>query len=170
MHTSRLCDHPRITANTDGGQTEGLFYLSGPIDYLAKAAEPQLDERERAAAWIAGTLSGEDEIIFSMERVAELAMAEGPGEEILTLMGPARAHQDRYDDSARVWFEGQTEAVETTQIQVQREQLRQLWLWTVQDDVISALEDYVNKAHGDTTLDAIHVLNDIRTRLSGVAT
>lgn len=166
MHSSRLSDHPRITAHTDGGQTEGLFYLSGPTDYQAKAAELPLDERARTAAWMDGTLEGEGEIIFSMEQVAALAMAEGPDDEILTLVGPTGAKQDRFDETTQRWFEGQREGVDTDQIQVQRGQLRHTWFWVLQKEVVSATEQLANKAE-DNPLAAIQTLNQIRALLAG---
>ena len=131
-----LSDHPRITAHTDGGQVDGLFYLNGPIDYAATAATPQMEDSERYSAWAAGTLVGEAEIIFEMERVAALAAEEGDRSDLLTLVGPlCNDTQDRFDEKAQAWFATGEGDVAVGQGQVPRGDLQDMWLRALRSGV-----------------------------------
>lgn len=125
MHTHYLCDHPKIFALTDGWQTQGQFYLHGPVNFQEVSSSPaplhDTDQHVRPQP-------GHAEIVFSMERLKALAEEEGQPTDVLTLEGPSAQNHGQYDDLSNAWAAGETaQGMTLDRIQVLRTHLREFW-------------------------------------------
>ena len=138
MHTHHISDYPNIFANTDGGQTEGLFYLHAPLNYHEVAGSPPLP-KDHPNYWDR-PLPGHAIIVFSMERLKSLAEEEGSPDDLLTLEGPLDG--DRSDPAIEAWFyqDGPANGL-LAQVQVPRTNLRAFWTWQILPELTSQLEN-----------------------------
>lgn len=161
MHTHWLSQHPRALAFTDGGQTDGLFYLKAPLDYHKLAAAPTSDVLDASDEGLA-------EIVFDMAKLRSLAREPGKDDDLILLEGPRHDDGgescDRHDPRADAWFAGhRDDDLATATVQMLRGDLRSFWVWTLVADIISSLEtfagDHIMRAR--PAAEALRVLEQI---------
>jgi hypothetical protein len=163
MHTHHLSNHPKIFVNTDGGQTEGQFYIHGPVNFHEvagstppDAADPNRWDRPQA---------GHNEIVFSMERLKALAEEEGSPTDLLTLEGPDAQKHGRDVDLTNAWFAGEpAEGLTLGRIQIPRTDLRTFWTWQLIPQFVSQLEGMDVPPHHEGSF--LSLLGQLQTQLN----
>ena len=139
---------------------EGAFYLHAPLDYASTAALTEPSDGNS----VERPLPGHAEIVFTMERVRELAEAEGNDNDILTLEGPDNAH-DRHNKSVLAWFEGHEQGdLQIHRVQILRSELRQFWIWQLIPQVVSQIEKMGNSVGEGRDGEIVHFLNALQAK------